>query len=228
MSSWDRQAAIERYEAMFSEAKDPDALMEELGTPTKVAVELANGYVSSPPPPDTPQGGGDTVPAPFPAGPEESAPLLQTDAEAAPPDTSAVEDAAPDDTDVLEPPETEEPEDAKQGGSAFLKLLYWVFAILVGIPVTVLLICFGIPFLSAGVWIIYTVIRSIPPVLGSFTLLSDILLLGGSGLISLAVGLFLSWFGLWLSIALCRLWIGKVLLSLGNRVMRGSGRTRSI
>ena len=50
MSSWDRDATIVRYERMFMTARDPEALMEELGTPTKIAVELARDYVPSPPP----------------------------------------------------------------------------------------------------------------------------------------------------------------------------------
>ena len=41
MSSWDRQDAMARYAARFDEAEDVDALVESLGTPTRVAFVLA-------------------------------------------------------------------------------------------------------------------------------------------------------------------------------------------
>ena len=50
MSSWDRQAVLEKYEALFAAAEDPDALTEELGTPTKLAIDLAATYVPTPAP----------------------------------------------------------------------------------------------------------------------------------------------------------------------------------
>ena len=284
MSSWDRQAALERYEAMFDEAKDPQALIEELGTPTKVAVELANGYVSSLPPgaavetqeqspemPIEPESEDSSAPQPeaerFSEAPEENAvsepntevpeaaqvpdetadaeqrtrpeeaptqedPPAQEDASNAEADRPSGEEApaqegipAPDiphpmpeeaTSDGAEPaveaPEAEE----RHGANGFVKLLYWLFVILIGI---------GIPFLAAGVWVIYTVIHIVPGALAGFTLLSDTLLLGGAGLALLAFGLFLAWFGLWLSISLCRLWIGKALFALGNRVMHGQARS---
>ena len=111
-------------------------------------------------------------------------------------------------------------EDARRSGSnGFVKFLYCLFAVAVGLPVTAVLVCVGLPFLAAGAWAIYTVIRIVPPFMESFVLVSDTLLLTGAGLAGLAAGLLIAWFGLWLSIALCRLWIGKVLLALGSRMM---------
>jgi len=45
MSSWDRQATLEQYAAMFREAEDEEALIEKLGSPTKLAIGLAGHYV---------------------------------------------------------------------------------------------------------------------------------------------------------------------------------------
>ena len=50
MSSWDRQAALRKYRALFAASVDEEALMDELGTPTKVAIELAASYVPTRPP----------------------------------------------------------------------------------------------------------------------------------------------------------------------------------
>ena len=76
----------------------------------------------------------------------------------------------------------------------------------------------GLPFLSAGGWVIYCVIQIVPPFMGSFILFSDTLLLGGAGLIALSGGLLLAWFGLWVSLSLCKLWVGKVLSPLAKRM----------
>ena len=295
---------------MFDETTDVQALIEELGTPTKVAVTLANGYVSSQPPGTAPESddpgaeaseasapeSGDAPPAETEAYPETSdeetaageEPGQTSDgaeaAEEAEAETEAEERSepeaeqvpaeeatqtgeeipAPEEVPAEEEPaqgEETEPEDVppsaevaapavaddayaqetpapgaeektipaapeqRQGANGFVRLLYWLFAILIGIPVTVFLIAIGIPFLAGGVWLIWTVIRIVPGAFAGFTLLSDILLLAGTGLVLLAVGLLLAWFGLWLSITLCRIWIGKVLLALGNRVTRGSARS---
>ncbi|MBR1496917.1 MAG: hypothetical protein IJ617_04765, partial [Oscillospiraceae bacterium] len=106
------------------------------------------------------------------------------------------------------------------GAGFFLKLLYWLFAIVIGIPLMVVLAALGLPFLSAGIYIIYSVIQTVPRFLGIFTLFSDTLLLAGGGLVAMSLGLVVAWFGLWLSISLCRFWISRVLL-LGGRVMGG-------
>ena len=55
-------------------------------------------------------------------------------------------------------------------------------------------------------------------VFGSPTLVSDMLLVGGATLLACAVGLLLAWFGLWLSMELCWLWVGKALTGLGRRL----------
>ena len=42
MSSWDRDIALKKYQALSAAASDEQALIEELGTPTKLAIDLAD------------------------------------------------------------------------------------------------------------------------------------------------------------------------------------------
>lgn len=50
MTPWDRDAAIEKYDRILEESSDLDALMQEIGTPMKLAVTLSRGYEPSPEP----------------------------------------------------------------------------------------------------------------------------------------------------------------------------------
>lgn len=244
MSSWDRQATLDRYEAMFDEGGDPEAVMERLGSPTKAAVELAKDYISSRPPGeavdrDEPEievisleqllaeedAGVSLTEAPLPAESPESPAPAETEAPAVPvvmetPETApdmpeTVPDAPDRDAPVSEPPVPE-----KAGGGAALTV-YWVLAVLIGLPVTIVLFCIGLPFPVAGVVIIAHTIRIVPALFGSFNLLSDALLTAGAGVVLLALGLLLIWFGIWLSLTLCRLWIFKLILPLGRRIRNG-------
>ena len=50
MSSWDREAEMNKYTAMFDAAEDEAALIESIGTPTQIAISVALGYKPSPRP----------------------------------------------------------------------------------------------------------------------------------------------------------------------------------
>lgn len=50
MTPWDRDAAIEKYDRILAESDDPDAMIQEIGTPMKLAVTLSRGYEASPEP----------------------------------------------------------------------------------------------------------------------------------------------------------------------------------
>lgn len=83
MASWDREAVLEDYAARFDAAADAEALMEELGTPTRVAYVLGQGYVPTPPPglePEAPAAPAAPAPAKEEATPQEEAalPSLET------------------------------------------------------------------------------------------------------------------------------------------------------
>lgn len=195
MSPWDRQAVIRRYERRIEEADDPEQLLEMFGTATKVAVMLADGYVSSPPPEHVPE-----------------ITVVRPDTE----DQMAFDDFVPE-----EPaPQSEEPMQ-QTGGS--LPALFWVFAIVIGLPVALLLICPGLPFLAAGVSIAAGAVYTLLLTVGGFKLMSDVMLLAGGALILAALGLLLAWLGLWISISLVRLWVGGALVGLARRLRRGKG-----
>ena len=50
MSSWDREATIEKYNAMFDAAESEAEVLVMLGNPTRLAITLANEYVPTPAP----------------------------------------------------------------------------------------------------------------------------------------------------------------------------------
>ena len=243
MSSWDREATLDRYEAMFDDGGDPEAVMEKLGSPTKVAVELAQDYVSSRPPGeavdrDAPEievisleqllaeedAGVSLTPPPLPAeAAETELPASEEEGETSPASLAEEEpEPSPDMPPVVPaPPAWDPPVSEKPGGAALA--VYIVLAVLIGLPVALALFCLGVPFMAAGAVLIARTVGTIPGMFASFSLLSDVLLVAGAGLVLLGLGLLLIWFGIWLSLTLCRLWIFRLILPLGRRIRNGKG-----
>ena len=249
MSTADRAAAINKYSAMLDAAADADAVMQELGTPTKLAISLARSYVpgamqeepaqesaqksapdsaaasaeegsqTSDPAESAASEEGEDAPA------EESGPVFGAGAELDEEQSQAIE-SAPEPVQLPEPaPQESAPaESAPEGprrrlraGGAVLAV-YTIFAIIIGLPVAVVLIAEGLPFLLLGGGIIAAAVFSavsVVPLLGMF---SDILLVSGAGLVFCAVGLVLAWLGAWISISLGSAWIGGAVLRLGRRL----------
>ena len=200
MSAWDREATLAQYEAMLGDSEDPEALMESLGTPTRLAIELARTYVPSPAP--------------------ERAPELEdealTEAEAVP--DEPVEEAPEQIQWELDPAPEEVAEPATvqvvKGGAL---AAYLVPAILIGLPIAVCLICLGLPFILSGGALLVTGVQQALRMIALLPLISDILLVIGAALCACAVGLLLVWLGLWISMELCWLWADRVLLALGRK-----------
>ena len=193
MSSWDRQAVLEKYEALFAAAEDPDALTEELGTPTKLAIDLAATYVPTPPP----------TPGAAPAAPAEAQEEI--------PEQFAF---------ALEPERLEpeaEPQTVERTRTGAL-IAYLIPAIVIGLPVTAALVCIGLPFLAAGIAVVFPAVKGALAAVAALSLVSDILLTVGAALVLCAVGVLLFWFGLWLIMVLCWLWVGKALVPLGRKL----------
>ena len=198
MSSWDREATLARYDAMFSESEDPEALMESLGTPTRVAIELARTYVPSP--------------APVREAGEDADPVEAADAHPAADMPEQIHwelDPEPENT-------VEVPTKRVVNGGALAG--YLVAAVLIGLPVAVFLICLGLPFMLAGGALVATAVRQALSMIALLPLISDILLTLGGALCACALGLLLFWLGLWLSMELCWLWADRVLLGLGRKL----------
>ena len=226
MSSWDRQDALKKYRAMFAASADEQALMEELGTPTKQAIELAATYVPTRPPSalaqaleECPVALEDLLRDPNALAADLTAPLpaAEADPEAPKPETW-VFDAAPEPPAAKETETEAAPEPPRSRIKAGALAAYLVPAIVIGLPVAVLLVCLGLPFLGAGAALIFTAALQALRFVGQLRLVSDMLLTVGTALVAGAVGLLLCWFGLWLSMELCWLWVGKALTGLGRRL----------
>lgn len=199
MSSWDRQKVLKEYEEKFSACESEERLMEELGTPTKNAVALASAYVPSPPPS---------------AGTERQE--FQTEEKPAEIQIGF--------EDIMEPEEAEELSARRETGKAkpvslFGGIAFGVLAVVIGVPVTVIAVCIGLPFLGTGAGLVFTDVILALKIIAGLHLLSDVLLTAGAALVLCAAGLLLCWFGLWISMELCYLWVGKVLFALGKKIM---------
>ena len=228
MSSWDRQDALTKYRAMFASCADEEALMEDLGTPTKLAISLAATYVPTPSPSalaaalkQCPVALEDMLRDPGILAADLNAPEPAPE-DAPKPETWVFESAPAPAAETLPEPE-ETPEEAEtpaaemrvRGGAL---AAYLIPAILIGLPIAVALVCLGLPFLCGGAALIGASVYEALQVFGSLTLVSDMLLVGGATLLACAVGLLLAWFGLWLSMELCWLWVGRALVGLGKRL----------
>lgn len=194
MSSWDRQAVLERFGALFAAAENEEALAEELGTPTKQAIELARTYVPSPAPRRS-----------------EAAPEVSAE-----PEVSVPEQFTMDLTPEQAEPVPEKKTVRKVSGGALA--VYLIPAIVIGLPVTVALVCVGVPFLAGGAALIVEAVKTALSVIAALALVSDILVTLGGALVLCALGLLLCWLGIWISVELGCLWVEKVLLALGRKL----------
>ena len=228
MSSWDRYSALKKYQALFAAASDEQALIEELGTPTKLAIDLAATYVPTPSPSALanalircPVALDDMLRAPGAPAATLDEPEPEEENDAPKPETwvfeSAAEpeavEAAPED-DIQWGASADAPASRVRGGAL---AAYLIPAVVIGLPVCVVLVCLGLPFLCGGGALIYGAVHEVLKVFGSLTLVSDMLLTGGVTLLLCALGLLLAWFGLWLSMQLCWVWV-NALFGLGRRL----------
>ena len=195
MSSWDRKAALDKYNALFDEAGDEAALIKMLGSPTHLAINLANSYVPTP------------APAVMPAEEKPESPFAEF--EDAPEEQP---EALPVPVEELPLPEEEEPEKPARKVRAFGLIVSILFGLVIGLPIAILLICIGIPFLALGAAVVGAAVAGVIEVVGMLSMVSDVLVVAGVGTAIAALGLLLAWFGLWLSIALGRAWIGGAVL----------------
>lgn len=95
---------------------------------------------------------------------------------------------------------------------------YIPVALVIGLPIAVVLIALGVPFLLAGGAIGALAVWGVLQIIAALTMVSDVLMVIGAGLALLGLGLFLAWFGLWLSIELGCAWLGGVVFRLGGKL----------
>ncbi len=216
MSAWDRRDTLQKYDALFDEAADIEALIESIGTPTKLAISLALDYVPSPAP--------EIIPVEAPAEEPElegEFPLINAaEGEEAEPGAAeggepASEEALPAEAEEELPAEPVAPK-SRRKVRFFGLLASMLFTLVIGIPIAVVLICLGLPFvvggLGLGAGVVWAAVSAIP----MLALFSDILAVVGVGLILMAIAILFIWFGLWVSFELGYLWISGVILRLGR------------
>ena len=184
MSSWDRQAALKKYRALFAASEDEQALMDELGTPTKLAIELAASYVPTRPPSALAQALEEC-----PVALEDlmrdpnalAADLLESD----PGQSEEMETLMPE-TWIFDPEPDEapdgSPEPAESRGRIRVGALiaYLIPAVVIGLPIAVLLVRIGLPFLAAGAGLIFTAVLQALRFIAQLRLVSDVLLTIGA------------------------------------------------
>ena len=210
MSAWDRRDALMKYEVMFDEAENEEELIAQLGNPTKLAIGLALNYVPSPAPesiavePVEEPEAGEEAPA------EETAPVSAGETEAG---AEAEEPAM--ETELLEEKSPAAPV-RRRKVRPFGLIVAILFGLVIGMPVALVLIVLGIPFLVSGAATVAAAVWSVLAVVPALAMISDILVVVGLGLVICGLGLLLAWFGLWLSFELGYLWISGVVLRLGR------------
>ena len=192
MSAWDRRDTLAKFEAMFDGAENEEALIEELGNPTKQAIELAVSYVPTPPPAAI--------------AVEEVSETAEEEAESEGEEEAVEETVA----------EEAAPEKPKKKIRPFGLIVSILFGVVIGLPIAIILVLLGVPFIALGVAVVGADVWACVSTIPALTMLSDILVVGGAGCIIGGIGLFIAWFGLWLSLELGWLWIGGAVMGLGR------------
>ncbi len=214
MSAWDRKDTLQKYEAIIDSYTDFEELVANIGTPTKLAISLALNYVPSP------------APEIIPVEAAEEEPIKELEGEYPLINAGEGEESldpegdAPANEETLGAEEEEEPEipapRSRRKVRFFGLLASVIFTLVIGIPIAVVLICLGLPFvvggLGLGAGVVWAAVSAIP----MLALFSDILAVIGVGLVLIALALLLLWFGLWVSFELGYLWISGVVLRLGR------------
>ena len=219
MAAWDREAMLERYKRQFGGRMTDEEVIETLGSPTQAAINIARTYVPSP----RPETWGDDAAAEedIPVLPEETGPVFDG-ADELPPEVRGAGETRAGMLVRSEPEEEEEPEPAgpKRRIRPAVLMIYIFASLVIGLPVTLLLIAVGTPLMALGggmaVGAVYACLRLIL----RLSMVSDMLLMGGAALVLIGIGLLVFWLGLWISISLGRVWIGGVIIRLGDKLCR--------
>jgi len=214
MASGDRERALADYAAKFDACEDPEALIEQIGTPTKAAISLALNCIPS------------AAAEAQPEKPTAAVPAEQTEIPA--PDVRPAAEVPTAET-VTESAAAPEPLPAVPAGRATAAkapiragglIVFVLLLLVIGVPVTLAVVVLGLPFLACGVGIIAVTVPFALKAIAALKLISDLLLICGGGLAVSAIGLLLAAFGLWVIAALARLWIGGVLCPLARGLCR--------
>ena len=225
MAAWDREAMLERYKRQFGGRMSDEEVIETLGSPTQAAINIARNYVPSP----RPETWGDDAPAlpdaaeeDTPALPDETGPVFDG-ADALPPEVRGAGETRADMLARSEPEEKEkEPKPAgpKRRIRPAALTIYILASVVIGLPVMLLLIAVGTPLMALGGGMAAGAVYACLRLILRLSMVSDMLLMGGAALVLIGIGLLVFWLGLWISISLGRVWIGGVIIRLGDKLCR--------
>lgn len=217
MSAWDREAMLERYKRQFGGRMTDEEVIETLGSPTKAAINIARNYVPSPRPETW---GDDAAEEDTPALPEETGRVFDGADELPPEVRGAGETRA----DMLFTPGPKEEKPGPAGSKRRIRpaalTVYILAALVIGLPVTLLLIAVGTPLMALGGGMAAGAVYACLRLILRLSMVSDMLLMGGAALVLVGLGLLVFWLGLWISISLGRVWIGGVIIRLGDKLCR--------
>lgn len=116
----------------------------------------------------------------------------------------------------IQPHEPDEPGRPHRSLRPAATAAYVLFSLIIGLPVTLLLILVGVPVLLFGGGIVALAVYAAVNIITALSMFSDISLVAGTGLVICGVGLLIAWLGLWISVELGSLWINSVVLRLGR------------
>ena len=206
MSSWDREAMIEKYKDMFAAAEDREQLMEEIGTPTQVAISIANNYVPSP-------------------RPQVVRPMNEDSEEDGEEDDEDYYEGEAEEASAFFPTSGNDEEDTPEASFGPRRQLrpavtgvYILLCLVIGLPIAVVLLVIGLPVIAVGGGCIAASLYAFVRLVSKLGMFSDVLMLIGSGLVLFGIGLLILWLGIWIDISLERLWIGKALVGWGRKL----------
>ena len=219
MAAWDREAMLERYKRQFGGRMTDEEVIETLGSPTQAAINIARTYVPSPRPETW---GDDAAEEDMPPLPEETGRVFDG-ADELPPEVRGAGGMRADMLFTPGPEEEEEktkPAEPKRRIRPVALAIYILASLVIGLPVALLLIAVGTPLMALGGGMAAGAVYACLRLILRLSMVSDMLLMGGAALVLIGLGLLVFWLGLWISISLGRVWIGGVVIRLGDKLCR--------
>ena len=212
MTARDREAAMERYEALFASSEDEAQVIASLGSPLRVAVQLSREYEK---PEDAdedeePPAGMQAERVTQPAAVETE----QPEGASTQPEPEPEEPAGMDKPAVAEsaPEEQEEPVASPVYHSRpGAKAVYVPAAVIVGIPVTLIIAAVMLAIAACGVLFLIGGFCILQVCFWGLIVVADMMLIWGSALILFAAGLLLLWLGIYLFVKAVPGFIGWII-----------------
>lgn len=203
-------------------APEPEAVVEFIPEPEENGPETASFPAPESVPEPTFEADGEEF------KPEETDPVFDTDAALEPNMLSALENSGKSESLQVEPEdavpaeymemEEESPAPSRRKARPVALVFYIIASVIIGLPIALILILIGVPFLLLGGGVIVGAIYAAAHIIPALSMFSDVFLVAGTGLGIAGIGLLIAWFGFWVSIELGCAWIGGVIFRLGGKL----------